>query len=181
MPRRWNQVPGCRSSANRSSITLPYRFQVIRLFGGKVEPAEGGVSFAQLRVAVPVGTAGDGETEFGREALQRRFGLGRVAGVPYFEAIQPVGGKLPQLVFGSAVAEVRRDGEAARRVHQLGDVAQRGERLLDERRAAAPEIAIEGFGDVCRVAAGDEGARDVRAPQGARSDARPYDFGVQGN
>src|SRR5213082_3944416 len=92
---------------------------------------------------MPVRPAADAEpqalSERGHAPLDR---LG-MAGVADLEPVEAVGLKLPDLTLAAAVAQMRRDRDAAHRMHQVGHLAQRGQGLLDVGGTPPPQRSEE--------------------------------------
>src|SRR5260370_24306366 len=136
----------CVLAVIRHRLTRGFPAPLFELFEpgvGHVQSTQGRVGVAELRVAMPIGPAADGEPEAlgdaGEPPLVRR-GMARV---PHLETVQPLLLKLPDLALGAGVAPGRRDGDAADPVHQIGDLRQRRQWLFDVGRPAPPEVASE--------------------------------------
>src|SRR5438094_729458 len=99
----------------------------------------------ELQVAMPVRAAADGQAQALSDARESPLGAGGVARVTHLEAVETLFLELADLAVRAVVAEVSGDGDATDRVHQLGDLLQRRERLLDVRRPAPAQIARKGF------------------------------------
>src|SRR2546428_5248132 len=84
-----------------------------------------------------------------------------------FEPVQALLLEEPDLSLAAVGAQVRRDGEAADRVHELRHLLQGGERLLHVAGAAPAEVTVERLADVRAHAALDQHAGYVRPPQRA--------------
>src|SRR5689334_14140298 len=66
------------------------------------------------------------------------------------------------------ILEMRGRDESTTRVHEIRDLAQRGEHLLDECWSPAPEVAVKSLLDVRGMTAGHQRARHMRpADRGA--------------
>ena len=70
---------------------------------------------------------------------------------------------------GAPILEVRHRDEPAHRVDQLRDLAERGQHLLDERRAPAADVAVERLRHAERPATADDGPGHVRPAHRAAS------------
>src|SRR5436309_14917472 len=119
----------------------------------------------ELQVAMPVRAAADGQAQALSDARESPLGAGGVARVTHLEAVETLLLELADLAVRAVVAEVSGDGDATDRVHQLGDLLQRRERLLDVRRPAPAQIARKGFVHVDAYAMPDQKASHVGAPQ----------------
>src|SRR3989454_9577195 len=84
-----------------------------------------------------------------------------------FEPVQALLLEKPDLSLAAVGAQVRRDGEAADRVHELRHLLQGGERLLHVAGAAPAEVTVERPADVRAHPALHQHAGYVRPPQPA--------------
>src|SRR3989442_11086603 len=108
-----------------------------------MEPAKWRVGIPQLHVTVPIRTAADRQAEALRDPGESPLGTGGVARMPHLEAVETLLLELPDLSFGAVVAEVGGDGDPTDGVHQVGNLLQRRQRLLDVGGSAPAEIARE--------------------------------------
>src|SRR2546425_10785833 len=99
----------------------------------------------ELQVAVPVRAAADRQAEALSDPRESPLGAGGVARVTHLEAVETLLLELADLALRAVVAEVGGAGDAPHGVHQLGDLLQRRERLLDVRGPAPAQIAREGL------------------------------------
>src|SRR5882672_6854395 len=159
MPAPWRPPPTVRSCARprvEPAHAAPLLEQ-LEPFQGNPHPAQGRVVPAEFRVAVPIGAAADAEPEPLRDACEPLLDGRRVAGMAYFQPVEALLLKLPQLAFGAVVPQMRRDGHRADRVQQLRDVGEARERLFDVRGAAAPEVAAKRVANAVTGIALDQG------------------------
>src|SRR6266704_3409860 len=157
------RVTVLRDGVSRRVAATP--FELFEPFHRYLEPAQRRMGIAQLRIAVPIRAAADGEPEALSELREPPLGGGGVARVANLEAVQTLLLELPDLAFAAVVAQVRRHRDPAYGVHQIGDLAQTGERLLDVARPAAAQVAREGIVDVGAGAALHEHPRHVGTAQ----------------
>ncbi|HJQ66804.1 MAG TPA: hypothetical protein VJ816_10520, partial [Gemmatimonadales bacterium] len=96
-----------------------------------------------------------------------RLDMLRVAGMPHFDAVQAIRFERPQLRFVPPVTEMRGDDETTDLMDEISHFAQGRERLGDESRATATQIAVEGLLEIHDSARVDQRPGDVRPAHGA--------------
>src|SRR5437763_1524343 len=116
---------------------------------------------------MPVRPAADDEPQALGERGQAPLDRLGMAGVADLEPVEAVGLKLPDLTVAAAVAQMRRDRDAAHRVHQVGHLAQRGQGLLDVGGTPPPQVAAERVVDVAAHATLDQDAGHMGAAERA--------------
>src|SRR5260370_25658281 len=133
----------------------PPLFELLEPGLGHVQPAQRRVGVAELRVAVPIGATADGEPEALGDTREPPLDPRGMARVAHLEAVEPLLVKLPDLTLSAVIPEVRCHGDASNPLHQVGDLGERRQPLLDVGRPAPSEVAAECVVDVQRDAALD--------------------------
>ena len=113
---------------------------------------------------MPVAAAGLEQAEPDRNVGEPRAELGRVAGVAGLERVESLALEPLEERARAPLLDVRDRDHPPHRVHQLGDLAEGRERLVDERGPAAANVAVECVGHIDGAALGHDGPRHVRPP-----------------
>src|SRR5882762_6363886 len=110
---------------------------------GDAHTAEWCVRLPVLTLAVPVRPSRDAESQPLGAAHQPLLDRGRVTGVADLDTVESLVLKDAELGLGAVIAQMRRHGEPTHVVHERGDLAELGQRLLDVRRPAAAQVTPE--------------------------------------
>src|SRR6266550_9609710 len=110
---------------------------------------------------MPVRSAADPESQPLGDSGEALLDGGRMAGVSHLDAVESLILKDPNLRFRPVIPQVGSACQPAHLVHERGDLAEFGERLLHVGGAAAAEIAAKGIADGVAGTAVHERAGDV--------------------
>src|SRR5262249_37203408 len=124
--------------------------------------AERTMRLARLGIAVPVAAAGPEQAEPERDTGEPRTEIGVVARVADLDGVQPLPLEPLEERARAPFLEMRDRNDSSDAVHDLCHLPEGRQDLLHERRAAAPDVAIERVADVDGATATDDRARHVR-------------------